>query len=123
MTAADVVAHIEAMEESERPRLVGVSLTTRQWLRARDLIGDIRARIDIPVIAGGLHPTFSPEAVLDSPGFDYVCLGEGEAPMLDLVDSSRWQGETHRRAPRGAGQGGSRCHRRQRERQRRRQRR
>jgi anaerobic magnesium-protoporphyrin IX monomethyl ester cyclase len=39
----------------------------------------------VPVVAGGLHPTFSGEEVLASPGFDYVCLGEGEEPMADLV--------------------------------------
>jgi radical SAM superfamily enzyme YgiQ (UPF0313 family) len=67
------------------PDLIGISLTTRQWLRARELVRAIRAEIDVPVVAGGLHPTFSPKQVLESPGFDYVCLGEGEEPMLDLV--------------------------------------
>ena len=67
------------------PDLLGFSLTTRQWLRARELVRAIRAEIDVPVVAGGLHPTFSPEQVLESPGFDYLCLGEGEEPMLDLV--------------------------------------
>ncbi len=67
------------------PELIGVSLTTRQWLRGRHLIGAIRARHDVPVVAGGLHPTFSPEEVLASPGFDYVCLGEGERATLALV--------------------------------------
>jgi len=65
--------------------LLGVSLTTRQWLRARELVQAIRTEIDVPVVAGGLHPTFSPTQVLGSPGFDYVCLGEGEEAMLDLV--------------------------------------
>ena len=72
---------------AERPDILGVSLTTRQWQRGRHLIGAIRARIDVPVIAGGLHPTFAPEAVLSAPGFDYVCLGEGEEPMLDVVQA------------------------------------
>ena len=78
---ADVVARVRAAA----PDLIGVSLTTRQWLRARGLVAAIRAELDVPVVAGGLHPTFSPEEVLAAPGFDYVCLGEGEAPMLDLV--------------------------------------
>ncbi|MBT5018703.1 MAG: B12-binding domain-containing radical SAM protein, partial [Planctomicrobium sp.] len=67
------------------PQLIGVSLTTRQWLRTRDLIGEVRQRMDVPVIAGGLHATFSPEDVLNSPGFDFVCLGEGEEALLELV--------------------------------------
>jgi radical SAM superfamily enzyme YgiQ (UPF0313 family) len=77
----DVVADVAGAH----PDLLGVSLTTRQWLRARHLVELIRSRVDVPVIAGGLHPTFAPELVLAGSGFDYVCLGEGEQPMLDLV--------------------------------------
>ncbi len=72
---------------AQRPDLVGVSLTTRQWLRARHLVQAIRLRLNVPVIAGGLHATFAPEVVLAAPGFDYVCLGEGEEAMLDLVEA------------------------------------
>lgn len=83
MDTRDVIGHIEQLE----PDLLGLSLTSRQWLRGRELVSGIRRRIDVPVVAGGLHPTFSPEQVLASPGFDYVCLGEGEAAMLDLIES------------------------------------
>ena len=69
------------------PGLIGVSLTTRQWQRARRLLEGLRERVSIPVVAGGLHPTFSPEVVLANPGVDFVCLGEGEGPMLDLVEA------------------------------------
>jgi anaerobic magnesium-protoporphyrin IX monomethyl ester cyclase len=68
------------------PALIGLSMTTRQWLRGAQIVAGVRAVIDIPVIAGGLHPTFSPEGVLDSDGFDYVCLGEGEGALLDVVE-------------------------------------
>ncbi len=81
--AADVIEHIRA----ENPGILGISLTTKQWQRARRLVAEIRARIDIPVVAGGLHPTFAPEEVLANPGFDYVCLGEGEESMRDLLDA------------------------------------
>ncbi|HEU0120080.1 MAG TPA: radical SAM protein [Bryobacteraceae bacterium] len=67
--------------------LLGVSMTTRQWLRARHLVGLIRQEIDVPVVAGGLHATFSPEAVLAAPGFDFACMGEGEEALLDLVET------------------------------------
>lgn len=76
------------------PDLLGVSLTTRQWRRARRLVQRIREEIDAPTVAGGLHPTFAPEAVLSTPGFDYVCLGEGEEASLDLVDALENGGDT-----------------------------
>jgi radical SAM superfamily enzyme YgiQ (UPF0313 family) len=77
-------AYIAAVE-ARAPDLLALSMTTRQWLRGRDIVGAIRRRLDVPVVAGGLHPTFSAPEVLAHPGFDYVCLGEGEEPMLDLV--------------------------------------
>ncbi|MEZ0229973.1 MAG: radical SAM protein [Planctomycetota bacterium] len=81
MTSAEVVARVR----EHAPGLLGLSLTTRQWQRARALVRDLRREVDVPVVAGGLHPTFSGEEVLASEGFDYVCLGEGEEPMGDLV--------------------------------------
>ncbi len=80
----EVVAAVAA----QAPGLLGLSLTTRQWLRGRRLVAALRrapATARVPVIAGGLHPTFSPEEVLASDGFDWVCLGEGEGALLDLV--------------------------------------
>ena len=71
----------------EAPGLIGVSLTTRQWLRARDLLAGLRRISNIPVIVGGLHPTFSPEDVLRHDGIDYLCMGEGEEAMLELVEA------------------------------------
>ncbi len=69
------------------PDLLGLSLTSRQWLRARSVVAGLRERLDVPVVAGGLQPTFSPETVLTSEGFDYVCLGEGEETFVDLLDA------------------------------------
>ncbi len=69
------------------PGLIGVSMTTRQWLRARDVIGGLRRLVAVPVVVGGLHATFSPEETLRHDGIDYLCLGEGEAALLALVEA------------------------------------
>ncbi|MCA9673474.1 MAG: B12-binding domain-containing radical SAM protein [Kofleriaceae bacterium] len=91
-------ADVAALVAARAPDLIGVSLTTRQWLRGRELVAAIREVCDVPVIAGGLHPTFSPQEVLASPGFDYVCLGEGEDALLDLVAALESGGRTDRLA-------------------------
>jgi anaerobic magnesium-protoporphyrin IX monomethyl ester cyclase len=80
-------SQVVEMVRQAQPGLIGVSMTTRQWLRARHLVGLIRQEIDVPVVAGGLHATFSPEAVLAAPGFDYAGLGECEEALLDLVNA------------------------------------
>lgn len=90
MVRATIAMSDEQVIEAVRaatPDLIGVSMTTRQWLRSRHLIQQIRKHIDVPVIGGGLHATFSPEAVLAAPGFDYVGLGECEEALLDLVEA------------------------------------
>jgi radical SAM superfamily enzyme YgiQ (UPF0313 family) len=79
--AAEIIAGVER----EAPDLLGVSISTRQWRRARELVAGLRREIDVPVLAGGLHATFAPEAVLGAEGFDYVCVGEGEWATLDLL--------------------------------------
>lgn len=106
-----VPADVAATVAAAAPDLIGMSLTTRQWLRGKELAGAIRAACPAPLIAGGLHPTFSPEEVLGSPGFDYVCLGEGEEAMLDLAAALAGGRPTDRIAnvwKRGAGNPGLR---------------
>ena len=81
------VAEIAAAVQREQPGLIGISATTRQWLRTRALLAELRLQCRVPVILGGLHPTFAPADVLRHPGIDYVCLGEGEAALLELVQA------------------------------------
>ncbi|MEZ4404646.1 MAG: radical SAM protein [Kofleriaceae bacterium] len=84
MSDDEVVAAMVA----QAPGLIGLSLTTRQWLRGAHLVERLRAHpalAAVPVVAGGLHPTFAPEQVLAAPGFDYACLGEGEDALLELA--------------------------------------
>ena len=69
------------------PDVVGLSLTSRQWLRAKELIPILRQFYQGPIIVGGLHPTFSSGTVLKTPGIDYVCIGEGEQAMLEFVEA------------------------------------
>lgn len=77
---------VETHVRDVAPDLIGISMTTRQWLRARDIANAICKVSDVPIIAGGLHATFSPEDVLREPGFAAVCLGEGEGPFAALLD-------------------------------------
>jgi radical SAM superfamily enzyme YgiQ (UPF0313 family) len=53
-----------------------------QWYL--DRAKEVKEKLGIPVVMGGPHPTFFPE-VINSPYLDYICLGEGEQAMLDLV--------------------------------------
>ena len=80
------LASIVSKVHAKSPDLIGVSMTTRQWMRGRDIVNAVRAEINVGIIAGGLHATFSPEGVLAESGFDAVCLGEGERPFAALLE-------------------------------------
>jgi len=42
---------------------------------------------EIEIIVGGYYPTLVPEEVIGFPAVDIVCLGEGERPLLALLDA------------------------------------
>jgi anaerobic magnesium-protoporphyrin IX monomethyl ester cyclase len=79
--------HILSGVRAERPDLLGLSLTTRQWPRALEVARQLKAHLDLPIIAGGLQATFASDQVLADGAFDLACIGEGEEALLELLDS------------------------------------
>ena len=90
-TLEDLVADdpVQTVEEAFRrklydfePDILCLSVMTGFFDKAVDLLS--RVRPECPVVAGGVHPTISPEDVLSFDCIDYVCVGEGEGLLLDL---------------------------------------
>ncbi len=48
----------------------------------------------LPVVVGGQHPTVSPEEVIKGDAVDYICIGEGEEAISDLVRAVETNGDT-----------------------------
>lgn len=46
----------------------------------------IRKKCSTPIIVGGPHVTFFPQ-LIENPDIDYICRGEGEYALLDLLDA------------------------------------
>jgi len=80
-----------------RPKAVGISYLTPMAgivKKVASLIKSINS--DIKVVVGSYHPTFYPEDVLRNPDIDFVVIGEGEIPLLRLIqeikgDIPRWE--------------------------------
>ncbi|MBI5526851.1 MAG: B12-binding domain-containing radical SAM protein [Deltaproteobacteria bacterium] len=71
-----------------RPDIIAFSIFSSSWGRIRPLIPAAkRAAPAAAIIAGGYHPTFKPEDVLRSGPVDAVCIGEGEAAILEFAES------------------------------------
>ncbi len=71
--------------KAEEPGIIGFSISTQQWPRALHIAGELKHKLNIPLIAGGLHPTFASDQVLNTEKFDYVCIGEGEEAVCELL--------------------------------------
>src|SRR5438874_5138309 len=78
----DLLAAIEQYD----PGLIAFSALTGVHHSLERLAFFIKQHLNIPIIVGGPHPTYSPE-IIHSPGVDIVCRGEGELAMLELADA------------------------------------
>ncbi len=70
-----------------RPDLIALSSTEDMWHLGVRLLESIENQIrhnSIPVIVGGVFPTFAPDIVIRHYLVDLVCVGEGENALLDL---------------------------------------
>lgn len=68
----------------KRPDLIGLGFMSSLLSMARELTRRIqRAVPTVPVIWGGIHPTSTPETCIGE--VDYLCVGEGEMAIVDLV--------------------------------------
>jgi len=67
------------------PDIIGFSFMTgnRRW--AYETARHIKLAMNTPIIFGGVHSTLFPEDV-DFSYVDYVCIGEGEYPTLELMN-------------------------------------
>ena len=91
----DVALTIAAQEDPVQvarefgPDILGYSVMTGSQRYYFDLNQQIRSALNgKPVFTafGGPHPTFFPD-MIEEPGVDGICVGEGEGPLVDLANA------------------------------------
>lgn len=71
--------------KKHNPSLIAFSFFSHQRKDVARYIGYIRdTGIETPIIIGGVHPTTAPEDASKIKGINYLCVGEGEFPILEL---------------------------------------
>ncbi|MBN2055032.1 cobalamin-dependent protein [bacterium] len=71
-----------------RVDLVGLSVRASAYHRlAVALTHRLRGDLGVPILWGGMHPTFAPEDCVAAA--DVICLGEAEAPLATLLGALR----------------------------------
>lgn len=76
---------IKQFVEDYNPALIGFSVVTPQYQHALRFARMIKSFSNIPIVCGGIHPAMVPEEALREECFDYICVGEGEESILELV--------------------------------------
>jgi radical SAM superfamily enzyme YgiQ (UPF0313 family) len=71
---------------AEQPDLLAFSVLTPSYQWSLGVARAVKARLDVPVIFGGVHPSAVPEVCIEDPAVDYVCVGEGERAILELCE-------------------------------------
>lgn len=77
-----VIDHV--LEISTNADLIGISFLSQYLDRAIQLTKALKSRLSAPIIWGGVHATLRPESSLNYA--DLVCIGEGEASLLALLE-------------------------------------
>lgn len=72
--------------ENHAPDLIAVPVVTDDYKWALKWSTRIKARMNVPIVFGNVHPTFHPKDVLSQSCVDYVVRGEGEETLLELVE-------------------------------------
>ena len=68
-----------------KPDIVAYSLTTGYHQYYLKLNREIKEKFDVFSVFGGPHPTFFPQ-MIEEPGVDAICIGEGEDAMVEFTD-------------------------------------
>ena len=74
------------------PDLIGFSFMTGNRTWAFTTARVLKEKIGKPIIFGGVHPTLFPEDI-DFSFVDYLCVGEGEHPVLELMNALEQNGD------------------------------
>jgi anaerobic magnesium-protoporphyrin IX monomethyl ester cyclase len=79
---------LRAVLAEYRPDVVAMYVSTPYFPVARRVAEEIR-RIapGVPIVAGGHHATLAPEDTMTVAAFDMLIVGEGEKPMVSLLDT------------------------------------
>jgi anaerobic magnesium-protoporphyrin IX monomethyl ester cyclase len=70
-----------------KPDLIAISSTEDMWelaMKVLNEIKDYKLKNNVPVIAGGVFPTFAPDLCMKEELVDIACVGEGENALIDL---------------------------------------
>jgi radical SAM superfamily enzyme YgiQ (UPF0313 family) len=71
---------------ARKPVLVGISCCTAEYPWTMKMAQEIKNRVNVPIVIGGIHPTLKPEDfIFKGSPVDFAVIGEGETPLMELT--------------------------------------
>jgi radical SAM superfamily enzyme YgiQ (UPF0313 family) len=80
------VGRIVADALAYNPGLIAFSTVTNQWFYVKTIAKFLRRACHIPIVVGGHHANASAREIIAEDAVDFVCKGEGEKALLELVN-------------------------------------
>jgi anaerobic magnesium-protoporphyrin IX monomethyl ester cyclase len=80
---ADLLQNVKEFEAD----IVGLSTTTGEYCYGAALLSQLKEKLNVPTIVGGVHPTVAPEAVIADKFIDMINVGQGEESFVELLES------------------------------------
>ena len=80
-TTSEVVERVREF----KPDLIAHSVMSQQYEWSVEIAEALRIEFGIPQVVGGVHCTMVPEDVVQEAHYEYICVGEGENALLELV--------------------------------------
>ena len=80
-----ILKDFSVLLDSYRPDVVGFSVMTVGYNITREM-AQVAKNKGKKVIFGGIHPTIRPEETIAESFVDFICVGEGELPVVNLLN-------------------------------------
>ncbi len=74
--------------ETIKPDLIGISILSFNYAQALKIASFIKKKYNIKTLFGGVHVILMGEETLENKEVDFVCVGEGEYSLKDLLDNN-----------------------------------
>ena len=82
----DWKVHLFKIITQEKPDLIGISVLSFNYNQALEIAKFIKKQSNTKILFGGVHITLSPEEAIKNKEVDFVCIGEGEYTIKELLD-------------------------------------
>lgn len=77
----------EKLLNKVKPDIIAVSCLSAYFRSTYEFLSLFKQKYKIPVVIGGVHAILAPEETLNFPVYDFVCTGDGENSIVELLDA------------------------------------